>query len=250
MQVFNSIHAWREFRKSLNAHSIGFVPTMGNLHAGHESLIAQAKAQNQCTVLSIFINPTQFNDKNDFNHYPKTLDQDLALAQKMEVDCVLVPSTEEMYPDFHYQVKENCISTILEGKYRPGHFEGMLTVVLKLLMLIRPQKAYFGEKDFQQLKLVQGLVKTFFIDTQIVPCQTIRHTNGLAMSSRNTRLSLKGFEQASMLHDALKHCQHEEDAKAHLAQSGFLVEYLEKWEGRRLAAVNIEGVRLIDNEPI
>ena len=146
---------------------IGFVPTMGNLHQGHLSLLERCCTENDISVLSIFINPTQFNNKNDYTNYPQTLEQDLALAEKAKVDYILMPTYSELYPDdFAYQVSETKISQELEGKFRPGHFTGMLTVVLKLLLLVKAHRAYFGEKDYQQLQLIRGMAKSFFLETE------------------------------------------------------------------------------------
>ena len=251
MEVINSISSWRKLGTKLKNESIGFVPTMGNLHAGHESLIVRAKNENDSCVLSIFINPTQFNDKSDYENYPKTLEHDLKIAKELGVDYVFAPPVHEMYPDdFHFKITEDNISTILEGKCRPGHFNGMLTVVMKLFCIIKPQRAYFGEKDYQQLKLVQDLVKAFFLDIEIIPCSTVRANNGLALSSRNTLLTQEQLNLASLLNSVLISCKDEQKAKTHLEQSGFLVEYLQKWDGRLLAAVKIGKIRLIDNVAI
>ena len=151
MQIFSAITEWQALRATLS-NTIGFVPTMGSLHAGHASLLTRARQENQFTVLSIFINPTQFNQASDFANYPKTIDEDLALAQQLGIDAVLLPTADQMYTDqYHYQVQETELSQILCGKHRPGHFTGMLTVVLKLLLLAQATNAYFGDKDFQQL---------------------------------------------------------------------------------------------------
>lgn len=241
MKVFRDLQEWRQQRRQIK-ETLGFVPTMGALHDGHISLTRQSQQENQCTLVSIFINPTQFNDPKDFQNYPQTLDQDLEKLQ--HIDYVLAPNAQQMYPHgYHYKVSEDEVSKILEGAHRPGHFDGMLTVVLKLLNLARAHKAYFGEKDFQQLQLVQGMVNDFFVDTEIVACPTQRDPDGLAMSSRNVRLSPEGRETAAKFPQLLQH----PDAKALLQQAGFEVDYIEKWKGRTLGAVRLENVRLIDN---
>ena len=190
-KLIKDIKQWRELRTSLdNSSVIGFVPTMGNLHEGHISLVERSVGENDITVLSCFVNPTQFNNHNDFEKYPRTLKTDMALCKKAGVDYLFAPDDDAMYPDhYRYQVIEKELSRLMEGKYRPGHFDGMLTIVLKLLLLIKPDNVYFGEKDFQQLQLVHGLVEAFFIDTNIIPCATVRNCFGLALSSRNRRLS-------------------------------------------------------------
>lgn len=241
----------REFlswRNSLEK-SVGFVPTMGALHEGHEALLRQCRRENQISVLSIYVNPTQFNNPEDLKKYPQSWEQDLKLAENCEVDAIFLPSYEEIYSDhYSYRVTEHSMSPELCGKFRPGHFEGMLTVVLKLFQIIRPQKAYFGEKDFQQLKLVEGLVESFFLDVIVCPVPTVRASNGLALSSRNSRLSPEARELASEIYKTLKNRQLSlEESKKRLTEFGFKVEYLEERWGRRLCAAELEGVRLIDN---
>lgn len=236
MKVFHDIEQWRQHPKD---GTLGFVPTMGALHDGHLSLVHRSQQENQRTLVSIFINPTQFNDPKDFESYPQTLEADLAL---LNVDYVLAPNAQQMYPNgYHYKVTEDEVSKILEGAHRPGHFDGMLTVVLKLLNLAQAQKAYFGEKDFQQLELIKGLKTEFFLDTEIIACPTIREADGLAMSSRNTRL--KNREKARQFHQFLKH----PNARQELEKAGFEVDYVENWRGRTLGAVKLDNVRLIDN---
>lgn len=236
MKVFHDIEQWRQHPKD---GTLGFVPTMGALHDGHLSLVHRSQQENQRTLVSIFINPTQFNDPKDFEAYPQTLEADLAL---LNVDYVLAPNAQQMYPNgYHYKVTEDEVSKILEGAHRPGHFDGMLTVVLKLLNLAQAQKAYFGEKDFQQLELIKGLKTEFFLDTEIIACPTIREADGLAMSSRNTRL--KNREKARQFHQFLKH----PNARQELEKAGFEVDYVENWRGRTLGAVKLDNVRLIDN---
>jgi pantoate--beta-alanine ligase len=184
------------FRIRSNGKSVGFVPTMGALHEGHISLIKRAKAETEVVVCSIFVNPIQFNNSDDLLNYPRDLESDIFKIENL-VDLVFVPSQEEMYPE---PPKENysfgTLENVMEGASRPGHFKGVAIIVKKLLELISPDKAYFGEKDFQQLVIVQKLVKDYNLNTQIVACPIIREQNGLAMSSRNRRLTEHEFEMA------------------------------------------------------
>jgi pantoate--beta-alanine ligase len=250
--IFTDIAAWRRERAGGNwtNRSIGFVPTMGALHAGHEELLARARRENECVVLSVFVNPTQFNDPNDLAKYPRTLEADVALARPY-VDAVLAPTPEQMYPDrYRYRVTENELSLKWEGAHRPGHFDGVLTVVLKLFQLVQPTRAYFGEKDWQQLQLVRDMTNAFFLPLQIVACATVREADGLAMSSRNRRLSEAGRQHAAKLSRALRDAGSAADAAARLRSDGFEVDYVDDTGDRRLAAVRLEGVRLIDNVPL
>ncbi|MBS0287917.1 MAG: pantoate--beta-alanine ligase [Proteobacteria bacterium] len=249
MQVIHAIENWQGIRSNIEPiKSIGFVPTMGNLHLGHASLLAKARAENDISVLSIFVNPTQFNNKADFEKYPKTLEEDLQIAKECGVDYVLVFEKDALYPDdYQYQVHETNISTLLEGKFRPGHFTGVLTIVLKLLMLVKATRAYFGEKDFQQLVLVQGMVRAFFMDVKIIACPTIRLESGLAFSSRNNRLTKDEFNKAETFAKLLASKAPLANIIDALEQAGISVEYLEKWQDRLLAAVTVGEIRLIDN---
>ena len=229
---------------------IGFVPTMGALHAGHIELLQRARAESTRVVLSIFVNPTQFNDPADLERYPRTWDADLALARPY-VDAILFPSAAEMYPDaYRYRVTENDLSHRLEGAQRPGHFDGVLTVVLKLFHLVQPRRAYFGEKDGQQLQLVRGMVEAFFLPVTVVTCPTVRAADGLALSSRNIRLSPAARAQAAAFPRILRNAPSAEQAVAELAATGFEVDYVEDTWDVRLGAVRIENVRLIDNVPL
>jgi pantoate--beta-alanine ligase len=248
-EVFSTIKAWRAARSSAawSAASIGFVPTMGALHAGHVALLQRARAENERVVLSVFVNPTQFNDPNDLAQYPRTLDADLVLAKPF-VDAVIAPPAEEMYRDrYRYRVTEDDLSRRWEGAHRPGHFDGVLTVVLKLLNLVQPTRAYFGEKDWQQLQLVRGMVEAFCVPVEIVGCPTVRDADGLALSSRNRRLSQLGRQHAAEFPRTLRTARDAATAAASLKVRGFEVDYVEDFEGVRLGAVRIDGVRLIDN---
>lgn len=249
MNIFESLEQWRQFRRGLTNQTIGFVPTMGNLHAGHASLCARSVEENDFTVLSIFINPTQFNSASDLDNYPKTMEADLALAKQIGVDAVILPTYDALYPDqYRYRVSESELSMSMEGAHRPGHFDGMLTVVLKLLMLAKADNAYFGEKDFQQYLLINGMKEAFFIDTNIVPCPTVREDSGLAMSSRNNLMTAENKSAAKLIKQVLSSktlSNHERIIK--LEEQGFAVDYLEEHHGRCFVAAHFGGVRLIDN---
>ncbi len=239
-----ALQDWRAKQKD----SIGFVPTMGALHAGHGELLHQARKNNKTVLLSIFVNPTQFNDPQDLEKYPKTWDADLALAQKHHVDALFYPQYSEMYADqYRYKVSENQYSLLLDGAHRPGHFDGVLSVVLKLFMLAQPTRAYFGEKDYQQLSLIQGMAQSFFLPIEIVPVATVREEDGLAMSSRNTRLTQEERTKAPLLYKTIRTAGSAEEAAETLRQSGFIVDYVEDLNGRRFVAARIGSVRLIDN---
>jgi pantoate--beta-alanine ligase len=248
--LFTDLKAWFAQRRELKRRglSIGFVPTMGALHEGHRSLLDRSRKENDVSILSVYVNPTQFDNAEDLQKYPATLEEDVRLAGKAGVDYVLAPTYPQIYPDhYRYRVSEDQFSRQLCGAHRPGHFDGVLTVVLKLLNLAQANRAYFGEKDFQQLKLVSGMVDAFFIDTQIIACPTVRESDGLAMSSRNTRLDPAARNLAAKFHQILRESVAPDDAKKDLADQGFDIDYIEDIDGRRFGAVKLEGVRLIDN---
>jgi len=184
--------------------TIGLVPTMGALHQGHMSLVEKARAENDIVVVTIFVNPTQFNDPSDLDHYPRTLDQDLELLRQLEADLVFVPSVKEMYPEEDMQIFDlGGLDKVMEGKYRQGHFNGVAQIVSKLFLLVRPHRAYFGQKDFQQLVIIRRLVESLGLDLTIVPCPIIREKDGLAMSSRNTRLNKEERKLAPFIYETL-----------------------------------------------
>ncbi len=249
MQTIRSVKAWNEVRKKiLPGMTVGFVPTMGALHPGHISLIQRSQQENDLTVVSIFVNPTQFNDKQDLERYPRTDDQDLEVLRERQVDYVFFPGYPELYPDdFTYKVSEKEWSNILEGASRPGHFEGVLTVVMKLLNIVRPDRSYFGEKDYQQFKLIHGMCQAFFIPVEIIVCPTVREADGLAMSSRNRLFSSAERQQAAQFPAILQSGRNSEEIVHHLQQAGFKVDYVQELEGRRFGAVRLGPVRLIDN---
>lgn len=248
MKVITKIQEIKEARKSLQNKKIGFVPTMGGLHAGHLSLINRAKSENEITFVSVFLNPTQFNDKKDLETYPANLQDDIALLEKSGVDFLFAPDYTEMYPDgYKYKITENSFSKLLCGATRPGHFDGVLTVVMKLFNLVRPTNAYFGEKDFQQYKLLKGMAEAFFLDINIIPCPIVREPNGLALSSRNRKLSPEGLAVAPKFHEILASSKNAAQKKTELEAAGFTVDYLTELDGHIYGAVFLENVRLIDN---
>ncbi len=250
--VLREIEDWIEFRSSkIQGCSLGFVPTMGGLHEGHSSLVRRSLNENDITVVSIFLNRTQFNNSADFETYPANFEQDLALLEDLGVDAVFAPDYESLYPDsYRYKVVENENSIAMEGEQRPGHFDGVLTVVMKLMNLSGANRAYFGEKDFQQLQLVKGMVEAMFLPIEVVACETVRALDGLAMSSRNRRLSKSAREKAAEFPRILSKTRDPEIAIEELREAGFEVEYVVKENGRLFGAVTLEGVRLIDNWPI
>lgn len=231
--------------------TVGFVPTMGALHQGHISLVKKAQLENDIVVVSIFLNATQFDNKDDLKNYPSTIEDDISILDKMDIDYLFIPNYENIYPDnFVFQVEEKSFSKKLCGKSREGHFTGMLTVVLKLLNIVNPRRAYFGEKDRQQLLLIQGMVDAFFMNVEIIGEPTVRDNNGLAMSSRNIRLSSNGRNSAILFPALLKSHKSDSEIIDELNNSGFITDYIETIDGIRYGAVFIDNVRLIDNVKI
>lgn len=250
MEKLRTIEALQAWRASCPGESVGFIPTMGALHEGHLTLIRRSAAENTRTLVSIFVNPTQFNDPKDCSTYPTPLEEDLRLCEKSGAGAVFLPDYHALYPDgYTYRVSEMEKSTVLEGAMRPGHFDGVLTIVLKLLILAGSDRAYFGEKDWQQLQLVRGLAQAFFIPTEIVAVPTMREEDGLAMSSRNVRLDREARLLAPEFYRVLSTAMDCAMARAELEALGFEVEYVDERDGRRLGAVRVRGVRLIDNVP-
>ena len=251
MKIFRSIAQWQSYRDSLEGGPLGFVPTMGALHEGHLSLVKASVEQNALTITSVFINPTQFDDKKDFEKYPDDPRSDLERLEDAGVDVVLLPDATQIYADdYRFKVTENEFSRRLCGAHRPGHFDGVLTVVMRLLNLVRPDNAYFGEKDYQQLQLIRDMVSAFFMPVNIVSCATVREVDGLAMSSRNQHLEAHNRTKAAGLYAALKHCPTADEARKALAGQGFEVDYVEDIANRRLAAARLGSTRLIDNVEI
>ncbi len=216
MKVFTKIVDLQNvlFDERKAGKSVGLVPTMGALHEGHASLVRRSVKDNDVTVVSVFVNPTQFNDKNDLTHYPRTLEADCLLLEDCKADYVLAPAVEEMYPtpdtrQFEYPP----VSTVMEGAHRPGHFNGVCQVVSRLFYIVRPDRAYFGEKDWQQIAVVKAMVRHLQLPVQIVECPIVREEDGLAKSSRNTLLAPDERAIAPAIFKALKDSK--EYAKTH-----------------------------------
>lgn len=207
MEVFNSIVALQNklFEVRKDGKTVGLVPTMGALHEGHASLVRKSVSDNDVTVVSVFVNPTQFNDKNDLKNYPRNLDADCRLLEECGADYVLAPSVEEMYPTpDKRQFDFPPVTSVMEGAHRPGHFNGVCQVVSRLFYIVRPQRAYFGEKDWQQIAVVKALVKYLGLGVEIVECPIVRDADGLARSSRNALLSKDERSIAPNIYKALK----------------------------------------------
>ncbi|MDH5559969.1 MAG: pantoate--beta-alanine ligase [Deltaproteobacteria bacterium] len=203
-KIAKTISCVRDFQNQNPGKSIGFVPTMGYLHEGHLSLVKRAVKENDLVIVSIFVNPKQFNQGNDFINYPRSVKTDLELLSQYPIDLVFMPENNEIYPtDFSSKVKVDKITDYLEGHFRPGHFEGVTTVLAKLFNIARPHRAYFGQKDAQQLIVIKKMVADLNFDIEIIACPTIREKNGLAMSSRNARLSANERDEAKILFQAL-----------------------------------------------
>lgn len=196
------IHTIKDLQAELSAlkaqgKKVGLVPTMGALHAGHASLVKRSVSENEVTVVSVFVNPTQFNDKNDLVKYPRTLEADCKLLEDCGATFVFAPSVEEMYPEPDTrQFSYAPLDTVMEGAFRPGHFNGVCQIVSKLFDAVKPHRAYFGEKDFQQLAIIREMVRKMKFDLEIVGCPIVREEDGMALSSRNARLSSEERENA------------------------------------------------------
>ena len=206
MKVIGTIAELKELLDDYRGEgkSIGFVPTMGALHNGHASLVERSVRENDVTVVSVFVNPTQFNDKNDLKNYPRTLEADCALLERVGAAVVFAPTVEEMYPSEDTRVFSFApLDTVMEGACRPGHFNGVAQIVSKLFCAVEPHKAYFGEKDFQQLAIIREMVRRMAFDIEIVGCPIVREEDGLAMSSRNTLLSEDERERALTISSTL-----------------------------------------------
>lgn len=248
MKILKTIKAYELYRNNTKKHSLGFIPTMGALHQGHISLVEKSIKQNLQTVVSIYVNPTQFDQVDDLNNYPSILEQDLKLLEIAGVDAVFIPNYREIYPDnYSFHIHEDRLSKMYCGAHREGHFNGVLTVVMRLLNIIVPSKAYFGEKDFQQLTLIKQMVKAFFMRTEIIGCPIIREADGLAMSSRNLRLNPQQRKLASKLYKVINSNLNIDQMYRKLSTLGFDVDYIETMDKRLLVAAYIEEIRLIDN---
>ena len=207
MKVFHKIVELQNalFLDRKAGKSVGLVPTMGALHDGHASLVKKSVADNDVTVVAVFVNPTQFNDPKDLNTYPRTLDDDCKLLESVGADYVLAPSVEEMYPTpdtRHFEYPP--VSTVMEGAHRPGHFNGVCQVVSRLFYIVRPDRAYFGEKDWQQIAVIKAMVRALSLNVEIVECPIVRDEDGLARSSRNALLSKEERAIAPQIFKALK----------------------------------------------
>ncbi|CAM4468358.1 MAG: Pantothenate synthetase [Legionella sp.] len=250
MQIFHDLQEWMNFRKQLpTEQTIGFAPTMGNLHAGHASLFLASQKENHYTATTLFVNPTQFNQADDYKHYPRTLEADIRIMEEARVDFCILPTEKAIYPDqYNYQVHEHQLCQLMEGAHRPGHFNGVLTVVMKLLNLVKPHKAYFGEKDYQQYLLIREMIKAFFMNVDIISCPIIREPSGLAYSSRNNRLNPEEKALAEIFAQLFQ--QKDKTCKqlhSEISAKNIAVEYIEEYDNRRFAAVRIGDIRLIDN---
>ena len=264
-------------KKKMEKPQVGFVPTMGALHAGHLSLVNEAKKQNKIIVCSIFVNPTQFNDPEDFKKYPITLEKDILMFEEAGCDVLFIPSVQDIYPNGvdhlkHYEL--GFLETVLEGKFRPGHFQGVCQVMHRLLEIVLPGDLYLGQKDYQQCMVIKKLIELIGLNDRIKVniCPTLREDDGLALSSRNTRLLPDDREKAATISAALRYIKEnlkagdakkiKDEAKEMLLQKEFRIDYIEiadadtlelveNWNGKQkivaLAAAFLNGVRLIDN---
>ena len=197
MKTVYTVNELKQELALVDVSGVGFVPTMGALHEGHASLVRRSVAENDITVVSVFVNPTQFNDKNDLQNYPRTLDADCKLLDEVGADIVFAPSVDEMYPEEDTRSFSFApLDTVMEGACRPGHFNGVAQIVSKLFYAVEPDRAYFGEKDFQQLAIIREMVRQLALGVEIVGCPIVRESDGLAMSSRNTLLSKEERERA------------------------------------------------------
>ena len=251
MKIFQTPAEWRAYRSGRTIGPVGLVPTMGALHEGHLSLVRRCVRECQAAVVSIFINPAQFDWQEDLRRYPGKIEQDVSLLSDCGVAAVLLPGVGDIYPDnYAYRVSENELSRRFCGAHREGHFDGVLTVVMRLLNIVRPDRAYFGEKDYQQLQLIRGMVKAFFMDVEIVGCPVIREADGLAMSSRNQLLTPDQRALAALLNRVISAKKDACSMRSELEGKGFVVDYIEEFGGHRLAAVTLGKIRLIDNVAI
>ncbi len=207
MEILKTIISTLSFlQKAKAAHkSVGFVPTMGALHQGHLALVKRAKSENDIVIVSIFVNPIQFNNKEDLLKYPRTLEKDAAMLVSMGCDAIFAPDEKEMYPKPDNTVYDfGQLANVMEGKFRPGHFNGVAVVVKRLFDIVQPDKAYFGEKDYQQLQIIKSLVTQKNILVTIIPCPIVRETDGLAMSSRNMQLTAEERKEAPFIYQILQ----------------------------------------------
>jgi len=254
VNVVQTIEETRLALEPTRGGSIGLVPTMGSLHEGHIALLRSARAENETVVMSLFVNPAQFGDASDLAKYPRDEERDLELAREAGADLVFAPSVDEMYPPgFQTWVDVTELGAILEGRFRPGHFRGVATIVLKLLNIVRPTRVYFGQKDAQQVEVIRRLAADLAVEVELRIVPTVRDADGLALSSRNARLTAEERAAALALPRALT-TRDRAAALAELASSnGLEVDYVEvvDFDPRVLAgAVRVGSTRLIDNVPL
>lgn len=251
IKIIKTTSEFKNYRKTLGFKTVGFVPTMGSLHQGHFELIHNSKKNNEITVVSIFVNPTQFNNRNDFDTYPNNLQSDIAALEKLNVDVLFLPTEEQMYPEgYRFKLTENLDSLDLCGSARPGHFDGVLTVVLKLINLIQPSDMYMGLKDFQQYKLLKDMARDLFLDLKVHGVETVREESGLAMSSRNMNLTAEQKKIAEKYAQIFAQDLELSVIKSELEKLDLRIDYLVEKQGRKFVAVFIGDVRLIDNRSI
>lgn len=248
MKVFNKIVDLQNalFDEKKAGRSVGLVPTMGALHEGHASLVRRSVAENNITVVSVFVNPTQFNDKGDLQRYPRTLEADCALLATCKADFVFAPSADEVYPTpdkRHFEFPP--ISTVMEGAHRPGHFNGVCQVVSRLFYIVKPDRAYFGEKDWQQIAVVKAMVNSLQIPVEIVECPIVRESEGLALSSRNALLSSDERMMASNIYQSLKFSM--EYAKKHTVKEtrGMVIDRINAIKG-----LEVEYFSIVDGDTL
>ena len=207
MKTIYKVSDLRKELSTVDRKGVGFVPTMGALHAGHRSLVERVRRECATVVVSVFVNPTQFNDKNDLKNYPRTPEADMALLEAAGADYVLMPSVEEIYPEPDGRVFDfGQIDKVMEGATRPGHFNGVAQVVSRLFAIVEPAKAYFGEKDFQQIAVIKAMVKQLSLGVEIVECPIVRGDDGLALSSRNTLLDAEHRKAAPRIYAVISQC--------------------------------------------
>lgn len=208
MKVVNRVADLNAALASCPREGVGFVPTMGALHAGHRSLVERARRENETVVVSVFVNPTQFNDKNDLKNYPRTPEADCKVLEAAGADIVFMPSVEDIYPEPDTRLFDfGLIDKVMEGATRPGHFNGVAQVVSRLFDLVKPRRAYFGEKDFQQIAVIKAMVKQLSLDVEIVECAIVRGEDGLALSSRNELLSAEHRKAAPHIYATISRAQ-------------------------------------------
>ena len=228
MKTFSKVSDLKEELALLDKSSIGFVPTMGALHAGHRSLVEKARRECKTVVVSVFVNPTQFNDKNDLRNYPRTPEADAAVLEAAGADYVLMPSVEEIYPEPDTrQFDFGAVDQVMEGATRPGHFNGVAQVVSRLFAIVEPAKAYFGEKDFQQIAVIKAMVEQLGLDVEIVECPIIRDVDGLALSSRNTLLTPEYRAAAPHIYEVISQCAAKSSELSPAELTNWVVEQVE-----------------------